>query len=300
MRYLTVAAFLSVFCEPAAAQLLADRDAAIAQPAQLAAASHAASRETDVDARIADMLGSPREFRIFLDHLKRAAAAADKQTLAKMMKYPLMVSGGAIKVMNEQDFLTNFNAIFSPPVVAAIQRQAYADLFVRDSGAMIGGGEVWFTGVCADSSCYRRIPKVTAVNSPGADRAATSQTNGLASSSVGRNGVQVVQGSALPMDPVAGFYGHCRNIPSYSGSGALVIEGSLHGDETHCYRWSGRDGQTLRIELASNALGFNIQGLAENRYELDFTAEKQPYDIMLGSTFPGPGTDHYELRISYR
>lgn len=120
-----------------------------------------------MDARISDnMLGNPAEFRTFLNRLKKAVAASDKRTLAKMMKYPLRVTRDDLKISTEKDFIDNYDLIFTPPVVAAVKKQSYGDLFVRDQGASVGNGEIWFTGVCADKSCNRRIPKVVTVNAP--------------------------------------------------------------------------------------------------------------------------------------
>ena len=36
--------------------------------------------------------------------------------------------------------------MFTPAVLAAIGKADYGSLFIRDQGAMIGDGEVWFTG----------------------------------------------------------------------------------------------------------------------------------------------------------
>ena len=64
-----------------------------------------------------------------------------------------------------------------------------------------------------------------------------------------------------------------------------------------CYRLTGHNGQTVRIELKSVSAGFNIAELAENRYELEFKAKNQTYDILLSHTFPNSPLDHYELHF---
>lgn len=254
-----------------------------------------------MDARIADnMLGNPAEFRSFFNRLKKAVAASDKRTLAKMMDYPLRVSRDDIKVFTEKDFTDNFDSIFTPPVVAAVKKQSYADLFVRDQGASVGNGVVWFTGVCADKSCNRRIPKVVTVNTPATAAGTTKKVPALPSTTARRAGAHVIAGSSLPADLVPGQFGPCRNIPVKSGPGLLTITGALEPDGADCYRFTGRTGQTVRIELVSVAAGFNIDGLAENRYELEFKARNQVYDIMLAHTFPNSPLDHYELHVSFK
>src|SRR5690606_1061130 len=176
-------------------------------------------------------------FRSFLNRLKKAVAASDKRTLAKMMDYPLRVSRDDIKVFTEKDFIDNYDLIFTPPVVAAVKKQSYGDLFVRDQGASVGNGVVWFTGVCADKPpCNRRTPKVVTVNTPPTTADTTKQVPAQPSTPDQRAGAQVVAGSSLPTDPVPGEFGPCKNIPAKSGPGSLTITGALGPDGGDCYR----------------------------------------------------------------
>jgi hypothetical protein len=122
--------------------------------------------EQTVDARIAELLGDPAEFRRFFERLKKEVATGQRTALAKMMKYPLAVRGSKIKVFSDRDFLAHYDSIFTPSVVAAVKNQSYETLFVRDSGASVGNGELWFSGACVDSACGMRVPKVVAVNPP--------------------------------------------------------------------------------------------------------------------------------------
>lgn len=119
--------------------------------------------EQRVDARIIDnMLGSPAEFRTFFNQLKQAVAVSDRQTLARMINYPLRVSDDRLQIRTEHDFITHYDRIFTPSVIASVNGQMYADLFVRDQGVM-AGRTVWFTGVCLDQACNRRTPKIVSV-----------------------------------------------------------------------------------------------------------------------------------------
>lgn len=82
--------------------------------------------------------------------------------------------------------------------------------------------------------------------------------------------------------------------------GLLTITGALETENAHCYRLAGRSGQTIHIELISVAAGFTIIGMGDNRYELEFKAKNQPYDIRLAHTFPHSKLDHYKLHIAFK
>lgn len=255
--------------------------------------------EQNVDARIADMLGKPAEFRAFFNKLKKAVAASDKRTLAKMMKYPLNVTSDDMKIFTEKDFTDNYDWIFTPAVIAAVKKQSYADLFVRDQGALVNN-VLWFTGVCVDQACKRRVPKVVAVYAPSTDAEAPKQAPPAPNPTVQRRGAQIIVGSSLPTDPVPGDRGSCRNIPIKPAPSLLTITGALAPNATDCYRLTGRKGQTVHIELVSVATGFHIDKLGDNRYDLEFQAQNQPYDIQLDHTFPNSPLDHYELHVSLK
>lgn len=158
MRFIAVALSLAALCVVPAAHSQAPANAQLAQAP--------VASEQNVDARIADMLGNPAEFRSFFKQLKEAVAASDKQTLAKMMNYPLRVSDDKLKVRTEKDFIKHYDKIFTPEVNAVVKEQTYADLFVRDQGASMGSGELWFTGICLDNACKQRTPKVISVFAP--------------------------------------------------------------------------------------------------------------------------------------
>lgn len=163
MRHIAITVSLATFSAALAAQPLVPSSS----PTSPTLSSVQVASATDVDSLIAgNMLGNPAEFRNFFDQLKKAVAAHDKQALAKMMNYPLRVSNQGIKVVTEKDFVAHYDKIFTPPVVAAVAGQSYADLFVRDQGVSVGNGEIWFTGICTNKSCSRRIPKVITVNTP--------------------------------------------------------------------------------------------------------------------------------------
>jgi hypothetical protein len=51
-------------------------------------------------------------------------------------------------------------------VVAALARQTYATLFARPEGVMVGDGEIWFSGICADETCAEVTVRIIAINEP--------------------------------------------------------------------------------------------------------------------------------------
>nr|MBF0685985.1 hypothetical protein [Pseudomonas sp.] len=199
-------------------------------------------------------------------------------------------------MFSDKDFLAHYDSIFTPSVVAAVQEQTYETLFVRDSGASFGNGQIWLSGACVDSTCRTRVPKVITVNPLDKEIAAAQRTTAAPARSAKGT---VLVGASLPEGASPGPFGPCRQLPAHSASGSMTITGTVPHDDSHCYRLSGKRGQTVHIELKAVNTGFNIVGLAENRYDLKFKAKNQAYDIMLAQTLPGPGSDHYELRISF-
>ena len=66
-----------------------------------------------------------------------------------MVRYPfsLYETGKLVKTYDDAAALqADFAKVFTPAVLAAIEKATYGSLFIRDQGAMIGDGEVWFTG----------------------------------------------------------------------------------------------------------------------------------------------------------
>lgn len=125
-----------------------------------------AQTDQDVDARIDALFGAHEPFRAFFDRLQQAVAAGDKNAVADMIAYPIAVhrAGKDTTLRSKRDFIANYPSIFTPQLVDIVARQKYATLFVRDEGAMIGNGEIWFSGVCRDNACKQSDVKITAFN----------------------------------------------------------------------------------------------------------------------------------------
>ena len=84
--------------------------------------------------------------RAFLAQLQAGVQSNNKEEIAEMISYPLlvMVSGKRTHIQKKQAFLANYPLIFTDPVRAAILHQTAQCLFGNSSGAMVGNGEVWF------------------------------------------------------------------------------------------------------------------------------------------------------------
>ncbi|MGH6848382.1 MAG: hypothetical protein ACREC0_13385 [Methylocella sp.] len=109
-----------------------------------------AGAQSEVDSQFAMAgINNPKDARSFLEHLKMAEQNEDHDALAALVHYPLAMydNGKVIKIYRSRNaLLKNFNAIFTPKVLKAIRDAKFETLFVRDQGAMIGDGEIWFVG----------------------------------------------------------------------------------------------------------------------------------------------------------
>lgn len=84
--------------------------------------------------------------RTFLARLQAAVQSNDREQIAEMISYPVLIlnSGKRTHIRQKKEFLTNFRLIFTDPVRDAILHQTAQCLFGNSTGAMVGNGEVWF------------------------------------------------------------------------------------------------------------------------------------------------------------
>jgi len=99
-----------------------------------------------------DRLGSEiaKRSRAFLTELKSAVEASNKTKVASMIRFPLRVATPKkqIEIKNREEFLYNYDHIFTPAVKAKIADEASSRcLFANWQGFMVGDGEVWFREV---------------------------------------------------------------------------------------------------------------------------------------------------------
>ena len=76
----------------------------------------------------------------------RALKAGDRNAVAVEIRYPIKVTlNGKIKTLrNAAELLAVYDAVFTPAYRKAIAAAIPRNMFVRDEGAMLGNGEVWF------------------------------------------------------------------------------------------------------------------------------------------------------------
>jgi len=84
--------------------------------------------------------------RAFLAQLQAAVQSNNKEEIAEMVGYPLLVlrDGKRTRIPRKEALLSNYDRIFTAPVRDAILQQKAECLFGNSSGAMVGSGEVWF------------------------------------------------------------------------------------------------------------------------------------------------------------
>jgi hypothetical protein len=80
------------------------------------------------------------------EHFWRALKAGDRNAVAAEIRYPIKVSlNGKIKTLrNTAELLAVYDAVFTPDYRKAIAAAIPRNMFVRDEGAMLGNGQVWF------------------------------------------------------------------------------------------------------------------------------------------------------------
>jgi hypothetical protein len=103
----------------------------------------------------------------FLQRLQSAVHSNDHRRIIGLISFPLRVNaaGGARTYRDAKSVERDFDRIFTPRVKRAITRQRPDKLFVRDQGAMIGDGEVWFDHTCPNASCSPLGPvRIRAIN----------------------------------------------------------------------------------------------------------------------------------------
>ena len=88
----------------------------------------------------------PGEVERLVGELRAAAQHNDRRALVRAIHYPLTTyqSGTPVRrYEHPDDVRDDYDALFSERVLNALRAAQYDRLFVRDQGAMIGGGEVW-------------------------------------------------------------------------------------------------------------------------------------------------------------
>ncbi len=128
-----------------------------------------AGTDAATDARIDSLMGqgTHQRYHQFLIDLQQAVADGNKRAVAAMIHYPINVTVNQKKqtITNANVFVKVYDRVFVRALRDSIVHQQYADLFVRDSGIMVGEqGELWYSGICHSRDCSKFTLKVTAIN----------------------------------------------------------------------------------------------------------------------------------------
>ena len=156
----------AVAAAPPAAPMLADKSADAATDGLVVTGSRI-EEATVQGLPKAARYRSDGDYAPCLARLQAAVRANDRGAVRGLIGLPLRVNTnrGSRTYRDAGAIRRDYDSIFTSKVSRAILKQRADQLFVRDLGAMIGDGEVWFSQTCADKKCSSMGPiRITAVN----------------------------------------------------------------------------------------------------------------------------------------
>ena len=115
----------------------------------------------------AKAISPERAYGAFLSRLQSAVQSNRHRAVIGLISFPLRVNAadGPRTYRDAKSVERDFDRIFTPRVKQAIARQQANKLFVRDQGAMVGDGEVWFDFICPNAACSPPGPvRIHAIN----------------------------------------------------------------------------------------------------------------------------------------
>jgi len=80
--------------------------------------------------------------------------------------YPLTINanGETYDILEEQDFIDNFDSLGLPETLEAIGSQDVGDLIVTSEGVGLGNGAMWITNICLDDACNETQWGILSIN----------------------------------------------------------------------------------------------------------------------------------------
>lgn len=122
----------------------------------------------DMDRDIDTLQGSGfhDSFHNFLNDIKKYASSEDKAKISEMISYPIniTVDSRTKTIYDKKDFIKNYDSIFTKHLLNTIKNQKYEDLIVKDIGAGIGRGELWFSAICPTKECTTSKIEIMQIN----------------------------------------------------------------------------------------------------------------------------------------
>ena len=108
-----------------------------------------------------------REVLSFFDKFQKAVGSGNREMVSTMVNYPLRVNtrtGTKMVVTNRAELVRQYDAIFTPPVRAAIVTEKPAKLSGGRDGVAVAAGVVWLSGVCTKTRPVKCTLGVASVN----------------------------------------------------------------------------------------------------------------------------------------
>lgn len=100
----------------------------------------------EVETTYRDLNFDPREAYYGFRRVKAAVRSGDVDLLARVVNYPLMVTGKVRRtVRNRDQLIAAKETVMDPRVREIVAKSVFETVFVRDKGMMLGEGEVWIT-----------------------------------------------------------------------------------------------------------------------------------------------------------
>ena len=103
----------------------------------------------------------------FFKALQQAIDKRDKQAVASMVSYPIVViiNGRRQSIKNDASMIKNYDYIFDKRLSEFLLQTKIEELWARDQGVATPGGEIWFSGVIKDPQHQDKYEiKVIAIN----------------------------------------------------------------------------------------------------------------------------------------
>lgn len=121
--------------------------------------------EAEVDQQIETLLGDMLDYKELFHAFRSAVAQRDAETVASLVSYPITVTQDSVQstYVDASEFVEFYDDIITPEIRAAVVDQDYGSLSVSGDGIMLGNGEVWINGICADDSCSQVLPRVVTI-----------------------------------------------------------------------------------------------------------------------------------------
>ena len=100
------------------------------------------NRYAQIDAK------DPVKFETAVRDFKTAVLKGDKQKVVSQIRYPINVTinGKQVRIRNKTAMLQNYDRVFDKDLLATMSSLVPHNMFAKSTGAMLGGGLVWFWG----------------------------------------------------------------------------------------------------------------------------------------------------------